>query len=212
MANYKSWYLAVLMIALSLLWPFFFTSNTEKELQKEVADKDQQIIELLKERVSREKEISKLQDTIILLNKQISSLKLDGECVEELECALLIKDYERKVGKLEDEIKLLQGQIIANTKEVNICQQLLEDCSAYTYISSERSNDRFYYIIIFGMTIFLCGCCCFCCHMGEMGKRQEEKEKHEREQRQVQYERQLRLQQQQAFMAKQNQPQGKSNS
>ena len=54
----KSWYLAAFVIALSLLWPYFFTSSTEKELRKEVTDKGQQIIELLKERVGREKEIS----------------------------------------------------------------------------------------------------------------------------------------------------------
>ena len=152
----KSWYLAAFVIALSLLWPYFFTStsSTEKELRKEVAD------------------------------------------------------YERKVDKLEDEIKLLQGQIIANTKEMTICQQLLEDCGVFSHVSSERSNDRFYYIIIFGMTLFFCGYWCFCCYMGE---RKDEREKYEREQRQVQYERQLRIQQQQ-FMAKQNQPQGKLNS
>ena len=84
----KSWYLAAFVIALSLLWPYFFTSSTEKELRKEVTDKGQQIIELLKERVGREKKyLHKLQDTIVLLNKQISSLKLDGECEEVLECA-----------------------------------------------------------------------------------------------------------------------------
>ena len=91
----------------------------------------------------KKKYLYELQDTIVLLNKQISSLKLDGECVEVLECALLIKDNERKVDKLEDEIKLLQGQIIANTKGMTICQQLLENCTVFSHVSSERSNDRF---------------------------------------------------------------------
>jgi len=150
----KSMCLPVFMIAFSLLWPCFSTINTENEL----ADKDQQIIELLKERVDSQKKTSELQDTIKLLSKKISNLELNSECAVELyEYALQIKDHERKVGKLEDEIKLLQGQIIAKTKEISSHLQLLEDCNAaHNYISF--SFFPFIIGMIVGMTALFCCC------------------------------------------------------
>ena len=207
----KCWYIAGLVLIFSVLCPYIFISKTEKELQKELADKGQQIIELLKERIDAQREIAELKDTIRSLNKQISSPGVNKKCIEGLECALVVKDYEREVEKLEDDIKLLQGQVNANTKEFATCQELLDDCNTRNHISNERSSDRFYYIIIFGMLTLLCGGCCCCGFLNGMEKhkyereRETERERYQQEQaRRIQHEQQL-----QAIKAKQKQPQSK---
>lgn len=162
-----------LVLIFSLLWPYIFTSTTEKELRKEVADKGQQIIELLKKENDAQREITELKDTIRLLNKRISSLRVNSICIEEVECKLMIKDCESKVEKLEDEIKLLQGQVNANTKEFATCQEQLDDCNIRSHLSSERSSDRLYNLILFGISILLgCGCCCCCSLISGMQRQQ----------------------------------------
>ena len=213
----KCWYIAIagLVLSFSVLWPYFFTSNTdrEKELQKELGDKGQQIIKLLNQRIDAQKEIAELKDTI----RSFSSSGINTKCIEGLECTLVVKDYERKVGKLEDDIKLLQGQVNANTKEFTTCQQLLDDCNACSHISSERSNDRFYYIIICGILALLCGGCCCCGFLSNMAeKHKNEKERYQQEEhaRQLQIlqqqQQQQQQQRQQAIMAK-RQSQSKGN-
>ena len=47
----------------------------------------------------------------------------------------MVNDYEKMVGKFEDEIKLLQGQLYANTKEFATCQEQLEDCNTRSHIA-----------------------------------------------------------------------------
>ena len=196
---YKWWYsIAGLVLIFSVLWPYIFKSETEKELRKEIADKDQQIIDLLKKESDAKRKIAELKDTNRLLNIQKSTSGVNSKCIEGLECALVVKDYERKVEKLEDEIKLLQGQVNANTKEFATCQEQLDDCNIRSHISSERSRDRFFNIILFGIIALLCGGCC-CCSCIER-----ERERHQ--QTRIKYERQL-----QAIMTKQNQSQGKDN-
>ena len=68
----KSWYLAV---TFSLLWPCFSacsSANTkEKELRKEIAEKDQQIMELIKEKVKCQTEMSKFEDMIKNFQDQV---------------------------------------------------------------------------------------------------------------------------------------------
>ena len=132
------WQIAGLVLIFSVLWPYIFITNTEKELQKELADKGQQIIDLVKKGNDAQRRIAELKDTIRLLNIQISSSGVSTKCIEGLECALVVKDYERKIEKLEDEIKLIQGQVNANTKEFATCQEQLEDCNIRSHICLVR--------------------------------------------------------------------------
>ena len=113
MCECKWWHIAIagLVLIFSVLWPYIIINKTEKVLQKDQADKNQQIIDL-------QREVAELKDTNRSLNIQIS------KCIERLdECTLVVEDYERKVEKLEYE--LLQGQVKDYDRERKV--EKLED-------------------------------------------------------------------------------------
>ena len=160
---YKWWtcHIVGLVLIFGVLWSY---SKTEKK--PVLVDKDQQIIDLINKGNDAQREIDELKDTIRSLNIQLSSSEVEHEC------ALVVKDYERKVEKLEHDIKLLQGQVNANTKTFATCQEQLEDCNIRSHMSchSEKSSilsQCFYcistiilYVIVTIVILLGCGLCC----------------------------------------------------
>lgn len=186
MFKYISLLLAVIV---SLLLPYYFTNVNDKELRKELADKNQKIIELLHEKATAQERIAGLEGVIKLLKKQSPG---GG-----LECEIVVKDYENKIEKFEAEIHFLKGQVSGKGEEFATCQEQLDYCSARSFLSYEKSNDRLYYIIVYGMIILFL-CCLACgCYATAMEKQKQEHERQKQLQQQSVYEIMQRQQEQQ---------------
>ena len=201
MFKYISLLLAVIV---SLLLPYYFTNVNEKELRKELADKNQKIIELLHEKASAQERIAGLEGVIKLQKKQSPGGGLESEIV--------VKNYENKIEKFEAEIHFLKGQVSGKSEEFATCQEQLDYCNARSFLSFEKSNDRLYYIIVYGMIILFLCCLAFCCCATaiEKQKQEHERQEHERQnqsQQQSMYELMQQQQQQhlEAIEAKQSQ-------
>ena len=171
-------------LILGLVWPHFFTNKSQHELQKESVDElqnikvnyEKEIVKLQKQLADKNQEINKLQNTIKSLKADVAELqnikanfkkeveRLQKELAEKnQEIKLYDKieaikaNYESKIEKLEDKIKQLQDH---GKKESSICQQRLEDCNYRCHVSQENSKSQLIYVGLFVIIVIALFCYC----------------------------------------------------